>query len=261
MRKAKIHAVAIIAALSLLAVTACEEGPSLVSDDSTQSTQTQASSSPQTVNAVVGSPTDWFSSTEGMKTLQRYLGVTADGVFGPGTLNAVLNSGLSLSSDDITTMRAYATPSGAGERVAGYDIPSNADPYAIMTILQMFPPDDWHEMLRIAYCESHLGAMKSQMWNNSDGTEDFGLFQINNAETGQRLFRMFNGYTPGASELETWLMNDYNNAVAAKQLHSELGIQPWACAYNTGMVTGLWSFTRTSDWCQYKGNGTLGNCY
>ena len=246
--------------ITFLAVAACMPADDLASPTLLAAEAIEEIVAPE-LPPTVENPNDWFQSVDSIKELQRSVGVTADGIFGKGTLNAVTER-YDLHPDDVHTLTAMISPVGPGTRVAGYDIPTTADPYAVMSILQVFEPKDWHVALRIAECESKLGMMREGMWSNSDGTHDYGIFQINNDATGQRVFRHFNGRSASAGELRTWLLNDYNNVRGAKYILDSFGLgwQPWVCAYNAGITDGLWSLTRVSDWCQYKGGGQLSNC-
>ena len=95
--------------------------------------------------------------------------------------------------------------------------PPNAPDQVAALIGRVFPPGVGQRALAIAWCESRLvpDAVGSR---NTDGTHDWGVFQLNDGGTLQHL-----GGTPQTALDPAW------NVEAAKRLYDQVGFRPWTC--------------------------------
>jgi hypothetical protein len=84
-------------------------------------------------------------------------------------------------------------------------------------IMNVFPAELRAEALRVAMCESSM--ITHAKSTNRNGSHDWGLFQLNDGGTLQRL-----GGTIGLAKDAEW------NAKAAYRLYQDRGWQPWVCA-------------------------------
>lgn len=90
-------------------------------------------------------------------------------------------------------------------------------------IMEVFPEELHAEALKVAICESSL---RSHAYNkNRDGTRDWGVFQLNDGGTLQRL----GGNQSKAKDAE-WNIN------AAYVLYQDRGWKPWVCAKKLGLL-------------------------
>ena len=88
---------------------------------------------------------------------------------------------------------------------------------AIFAISHYFEKDDFEDAIKIAWCESRLSPTSVNK-RNPNGTFDYGLFQLNDGGTMQRL---------GVNKESA--IDPFVNAKAAKVLFDDRGWKPWAC--------------------------------
>lgn len=103
-------------------------------------------------------------------------------------------------------------------------------------IASAFPPDEVHNAITVATCESHLNPYETSA-PNSNGTRDMGLFQLNDGGSLQHLLSETGQNPNNLSQA----LNPSWNARAAALLWSQRGWEPWVCAAKTGVVVALWS--------------------
>lgn len=87
----------------------------------------------------------------------------------------------------------------------------------VKTIIAVFPDEIEVEALKIASCESSF--IYNNKNKNRDGTRDWGVFQLNDGGTLQRL-----GGNPSKAININW------NVKAALELYKDRGWKPWVCA-------------------------------
>jgi hypothetical protein len=98
-------------------------------------------------------------------------------------------------------------------RVDG-DAVAVSDPEAI--IRHLFPADEADYAVEIARCESDLRPGVNNAGKNTNGTTDWGLFQLNDGATLQRIFRALEGRDPvNLEEAQRMALNPYWNTEGA----------------------------------------------
>ena len=107
-----------------------------------------------------------------------------------------------------------------------------SDPEAI--IRHLFPADQADYAVEIARCESDLRPWVNNAGKNLNGTTDWGLFQLNDGATLQRIFRALEGREPvDLAEAQQAALNPYWNAEGAAWYalaDPGGGWGKWACA-------------------------------
>ena len=98
----------------------------------------------------------------------------------------------------------------------------------------------------IAFCESSLKAGASN--SNENGSSDYGLFQLNDSGTLQKLFKELVGYAPNQKQAYDAAMWSTWNIKAARELYNQRGWAPWACGAKTGVTDKLWSRNKGPSW-------------
>jgi hypothetical protein len=100
----------------------------------------------------------------------------------------------------------------------------------VALIEQYFPAAQWAAASAVSLCES--GQRNVVSVPNTDGSRDYGIFQINNGGTLQGLLARIG---PAGGGVAQALVADWNVRAAA-QLWSERGWQPWTCARKLGLM-------------------------
>lgn len=103
----------------------------------------------------------------------------------------------------------------------GDNLPDGA---VVDLIRKYFPQTQWGEAAAVAKCESGMANVRSAP--NSNGSKDWGVFQLNDGGTLQGLLAQF-GYD--TTEFRRAMNADWN-VKAAALLYSQRGWQPWVCA-------------------------------
>jgi len=124
--------------------------------------------------------------------------------------------------------------------VAVPSAPCNFDPDAVAVsdpetmIRALFPPEEADRAVEIAVCESNLRPGVDNRGKNSNGTVDWGLFQLNDGATLQRIFRHLEGRDPvDVEEAQRAALNPYWNVIGARWyalVDPAGGWRRWRCA-------------------------------
>lgn len=114
-------------------------------------------------------------------------------------------------------------------------VPGGVDGDVAALIERFFPAEQVAAAKRVAACES--GGRSVVSAPNTNGSRDWGVFQLNDGGTLQGLLQDL-----GRAEDELSLALDPAwNVQAAALLFSQRGWQPWVCAARLGLVDGLYS--------------------
>lgn len=137
---------------------------------------------------------------------------------------------------------AFPVPLGAdfGAAAAG-SIPTGATTTAaevLKYVRTYFPADQVGNAMAVARCESGLSNVVGSV--NSNGTRDFGVFQINDGGTLQAALRGVGIEYSSISEARKKALNPATNVRLARAIWDSRGWQPWVCAAKVKVVAGLY---------------------
>lgn len=104
-----------------------------------------------------------------------------------------------------------------------------------------FPSDQLGNAMAVSACESGHSDAKGAV--NSDGTIDWGVFQLNDGGTLQGALDAIGVSYSSTAEAQQIALKTETNVKAAAQIYAERGWAPWVCAYKIGVVAGLYSNT------------------
>lgn len=108
-------------------------------------------------------------------------------------------------------------------------------------IRKHFPADQLGNAMAVSACESGHSDAKGAV--NSDGTIDWGAFQLNDGGTLQASLDAIGVSYSSTAEARQLALDTAINVRAAAQIYAERGWAPWVCAYKIGVVAGLYSNT------------------
>lgn len=101
-----------------------------------------------------------------------------------------------------------------------------------------FPADQIGNAMAVAACESgHSDAIGA---TNSDGTTDFGAFQLNDGGTLQGSLSAIGVSYTSKEHAQKLALNTEINVRAAAKIYAARGWQPWVCAYKIGVLGSLY---------------------
>ncbi len=142
---------------------------------------------------------------------------------------------------------AFTVPLGAdfgGGSAGGGSIPSGGSTSSaevLSLVRKYFPSDQVGNAMAVARCESgHANRVSNP---NSNGSRDFGVFQINDGGTLQAALRKVGVSTSGITEARTKALNTELNVRMARAIWDSRGWQPWTCAAKLKIVAGLYQRT------------------
>lgn len=104
-----------------------------------------------------------------------------------------------------------------------------------------FPSNEVGNAMAVSACESGHSDAKGAV--NSDGTIDWGVFQLNDGGTLQGALDSIGVSYSSTAEARKLALDTEINVKAAARLQAEQGWAPWVCAYKIGVVAGLYSNT------------------
>ena len=103
------------------------------------------------------------------------------------------------------------------------------------------PASEVGTAMAVSACESGHSDAKGAV--NSDGTIDWGVFQLNDGGTLQGALDAVGVSYSSTAEARQLALDTEINVKAAARLQAEQGWAPWVCAYKIGVVAGLYSST------------------
>lgn len=135
---------------------------------------------------------------------------------------------------------AYTVPLGGGGGAGS--IPSGGASTSSAAVLELvrqyFPASEVGNAMAVARCESGHANRVSQP--NSNGSRDFGVFQINDGGTLQAALRSIGVKTDSISDARQKALNAKLNVQMARAIWGSRGWQPWVCASKLKIVAGLY---------------------
>lgn len=106
-------------------------------------------------------------------------------------------------------------------------------------IRKHFPDSQIGNAMATAACESgHADAVGAL---NSDGTRDWGVFQLNDGGTLQGSLSAIGVSYSSTAQAQKLALNTEINIRAAAKIYATRGWSPWVCAYKIRIVAGLYA--------------------
>ncbi len=140
-----------------------------------------------------------------------------------------------------TTSTGPTPDSEAVLKIAYRPGPSIHTEAVLALVVEHFPTDQVGNAMAVARCESgHSNAVGA---TNSNGTTDWGVFQLNDGGTLQGGLRRIGAAFTTTAEAQQLALDAETNVRAARTIYDNRGWAPWVCAYKTGIVAGLYSST------------------
>lgn len=131
--------------------------------------------------------------------------------------------------------------SGQVSAVASTAVPSQTR--ILKLVKRSFPADEVGNAMAVAQCESGQGNLVGS--TNTDGTTDFGVFQLNDGGTLQGSLGLINYRFGTKTEAQNAALREEVNVPAAAALwRARGGWGPWVCASKLQIVDSLYSNKR-----------------
>lgn len=123
-------------------------------------------------------------------------------------------------------------------------------------VVKYFPADQVGNAMAVSRCESsHSNAIGAL---NSNGTRDWGVFQLNDGGTLQAALTRIKVSFNGTQDAQRRALDAETNVKAARAIYDSRGWAPWVCAFKTGIVASLYSKTPGTMYGQYDETGKAG---
>ena len=142
---------------------------------------------------------------------------------------------------------AFTVPLGAdfgGGSAGGGSVPSGgatSSAEVLSLVRKYFPSEEVGNAMAVARCESgHANRVSNA---NSNGSRDFGVFQINDGGTLQAALRKIGVTTSGITQARKKALVTELNVRMARAIWDTRGWQPWTCAAKLKIVAGLYQRT------------------
>ena len=155
------------------------------------------------------------------------------------------------------TAAATAAQAAAVPAVAVIQPTSSVGTGEVLALVRRyFPADQVGNAMAVARCESgHSNAIGA---TNSNGTTDWGVFQLNDGGTLQGALRRIGAPFTSIAEAQQLALDAETNVRAARTIYDSRGWAPWVCAYKTGIVASLYSNTPGPMAGRYDERGLVG---
>ena len=149
-----------------------------------------------------------------------------------GAIDSAIASAISAAG-----AHAYATPTGdVGGAVPQGGSTSSAE--VLELVRTHFPANQVGNAMAVSRCESgHANRVSKQ---NTNGSRDFGVFQINDGGTLQAALRSIGVRSSGIAEARRKALDPSINVRMARAIWDSRGWQPWTCAAKLKVVSGLY---------------------
>lgn len=139
------------------------------------------------------------------------------------------------------TSLSTAATLGTGNAAAPINARIVSSKYVLRLVRSHFPRREVGNAMAVAACES--GQRSIQGDTNSDGTTDWGIFQLNDGGTLQGSLSAIGRAARDTRAAQIAAMNAAINVKAAAAIFRERGWSPWVCAYKQQIVAALYSNT------------------
>jgi hypothetical protein len=123
-------------------------------------------------------------------------------------------------------------------------------------VVEHFPADQIGNAMAVSRCESgHSNAIGAL---NSNGTRDWGVFQLNDGGTLQAALQRIGVAYASTAEAQRLALDAETNIRAARSIYDSRGWAPWVCAHKTGIVAALYTRTPGPMDGRYDERGLIG---
>ncbi len=133
---------------------------------------------------------------------------------------------------------AYAVPLGGDYGGAVPEGGSTSTAEVLTLVRAHFPADQVGNAMAVSRCESGHGNRVSKP--NTNGTRDFGVFQINDGGTLQAALRAVGVSSSSIADAREKALKPELNVRMARAIWDSRGWQPWTCAAKLEIVSGLY---------------------
>jgi hypothetical protein len=104
-----------------------------------------------------------------------------------------------------------------------------------------FPADQVGNAMAVAECESSQQSIRGPV--NTDGTSDWGIFQLNDGGTLQGALAAIGIPAESTEAAQAAAMDPTTNVVAAAHIYADRGWGAWTCGFKQGIVAAIGSST------------------
>lgn len=130
----------------------------------------------------------------------------------------------------------------------------------IALVKKHFPADQIGNAMAVATCESGQRSIVGS--TNSNGTTDWGIFQLNDGGTLQGSLRRVGVSFSSTRDAQQKALDPATNVKAAGAIYADRGWAPWVCAYKQQIVASLYSNVKGPMYGRYTvvgtANGSIG---
>ncbi|MGB8021997.1 MAG: hypothetical protein WCF04_12270 [Candidatus Nanopelagicales bacterium] len=120
-------------------------------------------------------------------------------------------------------------------------------------VRKFFPTEEVGNAMAVSRCESgHRNVVGAR---NSNGTRDYGIFQINDGGTLQAALRRVGVSYSSTSQARDHALDPLTNVRMAAVIWQSRGWQPWTCAAKVGVVAGLYQRARGPMYGKFDDHG------
>ncbi|MFA7265283.1 MAG: hypothetical protein WC054_03125 [Candidatus Nanopelagicales bacterium] len=125
-------------------------------------------------------------------------------------------------------------------------------------VKKTFPADQVGNAMAVAQCESGQRSIVGS--TNSNGTTDWGVFQLNDGGTLQGSLRRVGVSFGSTRAAQVAALDPVTNVKAAGAIYRDRGWAPWVCAYKQQIVASLYSNEKGPMYGRYNAvGGSMGS--
>ncbi len=171
-------------------------------------------------------------------------------------IDAAIAAAIAAAEAETAYTAPLTTDPAAGWGNGGGRIPSGraTSTEEVRTLVRRyFPADEVGNAMAVSRCESgHRNVVGAA---NSNGTRDFGVFQINDGGTLQAALRRIGVSYSSITNAREKALDPELNVRMARAIWDSRGWQPWVCAAKTKIVAGLYQRTPGPMYGKYDDDG------
>ncbi len=153
-----------------------------------------------------------------------------------------IDAAIEAAIDAARAQAAYTVPLGGTD--SGGAVPvgeSTSTAQVLKYVRKYFPANQVGNAMAVSRCESGHANRVSKP--NTNGTRDFGVFQVNDGGTLQAALRAIDEPFSGIAQARKKALDTETNVRMARAIWDSRGWQPWTCAAKIQVVAGLYQRT------------------
>ena len=155
---------------------------------------------------------------------------------------AEIDRAIDAAIDAANAKDAYTVPLGGADTGGAVPLGAATSTNELLKYVRKhFPASQVGNAMAVSRCESGHANRVSKP--NTNGTRDFGVFQINDGGTLQAALRAIDVSFSGIEQARTKALDTETNVRMARVIWSSRGWQPWTCAAKIQVVAGLYQRT------------------